>query len=243
MPFDYEAARAAGYSDAEINSFLSPKSSRSVPVMPAPPTNIPYSSNPAASQKFQEGYNAEAGKTAAEKSFQDMTRSKISSSLDAVSSGIEKMNTQGGYSPLYDNESLAFGVLPGVKPTVQFLRSQGMSKIPVIGDVGKGLTNRETHQANVGMLAAQLKSIIRAPGEGVWTDKDQQFLLQMLPSGAGYDTDKNIVKALQDGTLLKAAGEYRQSPEWKAGLEGKPATAQPIAAPKAPGGWSARRIN
>jgi hypothetical protein len=231
MPFDYQGAKAAGYSDAEIQEFLSPKSN----AMPPPPTNIPYGNNMGASQKFQEGYAAEAGKTAAGQSFQNMTRDKIRGSLDAVSKRIETMNTEGGYSPLYDNESLAFGVLPGVKPTIQFLRSQGASDIPLIGDVGKGLTNRESQQANVGMLAAQLKSIIRQPGEGVWTDKDQEFLLRMLPQGAGYETDKNIVKALEDGSLLQAADEYRQSPEWRLGLEppnNKPAAnAQPAAKP------------
>ncbi len=39
------------------------------PAAPAAPTNIPYSSNPGASQKFQEGYNTKVGEGLAEKAL------------------------------------------------------------------------------------------------------------------------------------------------------------------------------
>jgi hypothetical protein len=184
-------------------------------VTAAPRSNF----NANAAQKGAETEQTEQAKQRVAQEYQDLVRNKIGGSLGAVSENIETMNKEGGYSPLYDNEELLFGVLPGVKPTVQFLRSQGMGDLPVIGDVGKSLTNRETMRANSGQLAAQLKQVIRQPGEGVWTDADQRFLMQMLPSGEGYETDKNIISSLQNGTLLKSLNDYRNSGEWKAGLE------------------------
>ena len=129
---------------------------------------------------------------------------------------------------MYDNESLLFGVLPGVKPTVQYLRSQGMADLPIIGDVGKALTTRETQQAKVGALAAQLKSVIRQPGEGVWTDKDQEFLLKILPQGSGYETDKAVIDSIKNGTLINSIQQYKQSPDFQAGLQ-KEAPTKPVA--------------
>lgn len=65
MPFDYEGAKAAGYSDSEIQGFLS-GGNNAAPKMPAPPANIPYSNNLGAAQKFQEGYNTDKGKALAQ---------------------------------------------------------------------------------------------------------------------------------------------------------------------------------
>jgi hypothetical protein len=180
-------------------------------------------SNLKAEQKGLETRESEAAKLAAAKADTESTRKetfgKIKGSLEAVERDIENMNRQGGYSPLYDNEELLFGVLPGVKPTVQFLRSQGISDLPIVGDVGKSLTNRESMQSNIGALAAQLKGIIRGKGEGVWTDADQEYLMQMLPSGKGYETDKNIIESLRTGTLINDIDAYRNSAQWAAGLE------------------------
>ena len=179
-----------------------------------------------ATQKRLETGESEAAKLEAARKDTDITREKtfgkIKGSLNAVEQNIETMNKEGGYSPLYENEELLFGVLPGVKPTVQFLRSQGAADLPLLGDVGKALTNRESMQSNTGALAAQLKGIIRGNGEGVWTDKDQEFLMMMLPSGKGYDTDKNIIESLRNGTLINDVDAYRNSAEWQAGLETNP---------------------
>lgn len=219
MPFDYEGAKAAGYTDEEINGFLSKAQS-------APSAPSVVQGNIGATQKYLEGYGAEAGKKDVEKQYQDVVRSKIGGSLDAVAAGLEEMQKTGGYNPMYDNESLLFGVLPGVKPTVQYLRSQDMADLPLIGDVGKALTSREAQQSKVGALAAQLKSVIRQPGEGTWTDADQRFLMQILPQGAGYETDKKIIEGLRNGTLINSIQQYKQSPEWQYGLKTE---AQPVA--------------
>lgn len=176
-----------------------------------------------AEQKRLETGESEAAKLEAARKDADIAREKtfgkIKGSLDAVEKNIETMNKEGGYSPLYENEELLFGVLPGVKPTVQFLRSQGAADLPLLGNVGQALTNRESMQTNTGALAAQLKGLIRGKGEGAWTDKDQEFLMMMLPSGKGYDTDKNIIESLRSGTLINDIDTYRNSAEWGAGLE------------------------
>jgi hypothetical protein len=176
-----------------------------------------------AAQKGLETSESEAAKLGAARKDADIARQtafgKIRGSLGAVEKNIETMNSEGGYSPLYENEALMFGMLPGVKPTVQFLRSQGIADLPLVGNVGQALTNRESMQTNTGALAAQLKGLIRGKGEGAWTDKDQEFLMMMLPSGKGYDTDKNIIESLRSGTLINDIDTYRNTAEWGAGLE------------------------
>lgn len=176
-----------------------------------------------AEQKGLEASESEGAKLAAARKDADIARKnafgKIRGSLGAVEKNIETMNSEGGYSPLYENEELLFGTLPGIKPTVQFLRSQGIADLPLVGNVGQALTNRESMQTNTGALAAQLKGLIRGKGEGAWTDKDQEFLMMMLPSGKGYDTDKNIIESLRSGTLINDIDTYRNTAEWGAGLE------------------------
>lgn len=191
----------------ELEAELQQLESELAPRQPSPAApKVPFSANPGAAQKYQETFNTETAKTAAGQAYQDQVRERIKGSLDAVAAGVEKMNKEGGYNPAYDNEELLFGVLPGVKPVIQFARSQGFA-----GDYGRALTNRETQQANVGALAAQLKAVIRQPGEGVWTDKDQEFLLRILPAGSGYDTDKNIIEGLRTGTLINSIEDYRKA--------------------------------
>lgn len=227
MPFDYEGAKAAGYSDAEIQGFLSGKPPT---VMPAPPTNIPYASNPSAAQKFQESYNQKAGENAAATEFKANAKQQILNALNPVEKGADLMNKEGGYSPLYKNESLLFGVAPGVKPTIEFLQSQGMADLPIVGDVGHALANRTTQEASIGTLRSMLKNAIRSPGEGTFSDSDQALLDKLLPSGSSYEADKRIIDGLRNGALLNDLEAYRNSDAWKKGLPKD--TQAPVATPQ-----------
>ena len=232
MPFDYEGAKAAGYSDAEINQFISqsnpaPRAATNKPtVMQNPPTNIPYDENPAARQKFQETYNAKAGENAAAQEFKTSAKDQILAALDPVERGVEEMKLEGGYNPLYTNESLVFGKLPGVQPLIGFAQSQGLGqgdsaftgKDSYLGSIANAKDNRVAQEANIAALRAMLKNAIRSPGEGNFTDADQALLNLLLPSGQSYESDKKIIKALREGVLLNDIEKYRASDAWKAGL-------------------------
>ena len=201
----------------------------------APSINSQIRANPAANQKLLEATAAKQAETNVEQGVQDQSRNQVFPALDEVEANLETLKTGGGLSPLYDNDELLFGTLPGVKPAIQFARSQGFAK-----GMGDNLSNREVYQSSVGSLASQVKNVIRKPGEGVWTDSDQQFLMQLLPSGAGYDTDKRILQGLRSGALLNKIQEYRRS----SGLKAEDGGASPApAAPVFNGGWSAKRIN
>jgi len=217
MPFDYKGAKIAGYSDAEINGFLAQSGAApKAPMrMPEPPTNIPYENNPAAAQKFQEGYNSQAGKDAAETIPATQSRASALAGLDEAEKNLEYTKQHGGMSGMYD--------VPGVTPAIH----AAYSGFGIGRGMNENATNRDVYKANIGSLAAQLKKIIRGSGEGVWTDKDQEFLMQMLPHGADYNADKRIISGLRDGSLLGLAEKYRTSDDWKKGAP-KTEAAKPV---------------
>ena len=53
---------------------------------------------------------------------------------------------------------------------------------PVAGRLPAVTTGSQIAEGNISAMAPILKSIFRASGEGVFTDKDQQLLLEMLPT-------------------------------------------------------------
>ncbi len=190
------------------------------------PKAAPPIANPKAAQSYADTLNTEKAKVDVNNSVQDASRTQIFPALDKVEKNLEYMKAHGGMSPVYDNEELLFGTLPGVKPIIQAARAAGETPDKWYSGFGRGvgenLANREVYQSSVGALASQVKNVIRKPGEGVWTDSDQKFLLQLLPSGAGYDTDKRIIADLRDGSLLNKIQEYRKSNNIQSGA------AQPV---------------
>lgn len=142
--------------------------------------------------------NKEAARADSQKAVPQLT--KITSALNKVDEQLDKFK-EGGLGPMYQNESLAYGVLPGLKPVTQQLRESGLIK-------GKKQTDRDVLDSNINALGAVLKPMVRQPGEGTWTDADQKFLMSLLPTPNGYAPAKEIVKGLRSN-LAQQINQHR----------------------------------
>ncbi len=216
MPFDYEGAKAAGYSDGEIQGFLAQGGGARPPTPVVAPMPPEIRSNLGANQKALEAQATQLGKQTAEEAPMTQNRTQALTGLDETEQNLEMVNQRGGMSNLYD--------LPLVTPAIHAAYS-GLG-------VGRGMNdnagNRDVYKSNIGSLATQLKKIVRGSGEGVWTDYDQRFLMSILPSGGDYKADKRIIQGLRDGSLLNQAQQYRASDKWKEGLSKAETPAQPV---------------
>lgn len=52
---------------------------------------------------------------------------------------------------------------------------------------------KESYQRLTTQLAAQLKPLIRGPGEGTWTDKDQELLERLVPQVGNHESTNMVV--------------------------------------------------
>lgn len=58
--------------------------------------------------------------------------------------------------------------------------------------------DRNTYQSTTGQLAVLLKPLIRKPGEGTWTDKDQELLERLVPKLDNYEgTNKAVIENIR----------------------------------------------
>lgn len=67
--------------------------------------------------------------------------------------------------------------------------------------------DRNTYQSTAGQLAVLLKPLIRGPGEGTWTDKDQELLERLVPKLDNYEgTNKKVIENIRSMIASKRKG-------------------------------------
>lgn len=71
----------------------------------------------------------------------------------------------------------------------------GTATGPLIGKLPAITSSQQTAQGSVAAMAPVLKQLFRAAGEGVFTDKDQELLIQMIPT---RETNPDARKAMLD---------------------------------------------
>ena len=108
---------------------------------------------------------------------------RLSDLLDNMDSKLKELGNDSGPIQSYNGiEVFGQKVLPGYQDIARISGSDAQAKRDEINSLRT-------------LLSAEIKNLIRKPGEGTWTDKDQEVLERALPNIIyDYDTNRKIIE-------------------------------------------------